>query len=375
MLKGRKMKNTKLFTGVITGILLLLGVSWIMFRPIKIGVILSSETTLGYEENLVVKYFQSRYPRIAQRPVKFLIENPETIDEKLFTEAYERLESQGAAVILSGEISKAGMLVAPLAEKSGITTFGITTSTHLLSGKNDNFFRTVTPTDFLGSQMAQYINSKGVSKVAVITSVENSSYADSLAQSFEKEYDGDIRRHPFVDYDGVSELLRQYKPDALYCILKETSLIQVIKAAEEWGEKPEMFSSDWGFMQLVSMFSGPQLDGITAITRQADIPLEYVDLINDFEAAYNIKTTFASYYAFSILFMLYDAVEKVGPRAKRINEYFNTPRVYDELQGLFYMDEYGDPQLQYHYFSQIQNNELVLRERFENPNFTRAVND
>ena len=56
--------------------LCILSLILIFYRPAKIGIILSNETTMGYEENLAIKYYQSRYPRTGKISSQILYRNP-----------------------------------------------------------------------------------------------------------------------------------------------------------------------------------------------------------------------------------------------------------------------------------------------------------
>lgn len=366
-------KKILLFAVISLSILVGLGV--LLFRPVKIGILISNETTLGYEENLMARYFQSRNPRIGLHPIKLLIENPSSLDETSFQEAYERLDRAGAHVILSGELSQTALYVVPLAAQSGIATFGVTSSSHLLSGKKDNFYRIVTPTDFLGGYMAEYVNNLGYKRVASVTSIENAAYSSALAGSFEESFPGQYIQIPFQNYEDTQIQLDRFNPDAIFCIMPETHLVQVIKGVREHDENMAIFSSDWGFMQLISVFSGPLLNGITAISRSGEIPEEYKEFINDFEQIYSLESTFASHNTSTVLYMIRDAIEENGLSRSKINQYFSKPRAYDTLLGSFAMDEYGESHQQYNYFYQIMDDELELRQIVENQEYYRLVNE
>ena len=345
----------------------------IIYRPAKIGIILSNETTMGYEENLAIKYYQSRYPRAGKYPLRFYIETPAALEEDLYREAYYKLKDQGVSIILSGELSQTAMFVAPLAEETGIPTFGITSSSHELSGKADNFYRIVTPTDDIGSYMGEYVSSLDFKKVAMITSVENAIYADAFASSFTQTFSGITRHIPFNNYQRVMDEIELFNPEAVFCVLPVTTLMQIIKGIrKEYGDK-EIFSSDWGFMQLISVFSGPQLNGITALYHSGEIPEQYRDIIREFEELYSIESTYSSHNTISILNMILNAIREVGPDSAKIIKYFNEPRYYDSLMGSLYMDEYGDSNLQYHYVYQIMDDKLELRRKIEDREYRRHL--
>lgn len=335
---------------------------WFLFRPINIGVVLSTDNPLGNEENLAVRFYREKHSRIGLRPVEYLIINP-SMEEEDIVKAYRELEKKGVSVILGGSLSRTGIIIAKEAERAGIPTFGITTSTLALNGKKDHFYRVVTSTQYIGPNLARYLEQKGISKVAVLTSTENRAYADPLANVFRKEFPGEVLIIPYAPPEVALRKMWTWKPEAVFTILPETSLVEVIKFVKSEDLKIPIISTEWGFGRLLSMFSGPFLNGVRSYTRVGDIIPRYKGLIAEFERLYNMQSSFATVNALSCLEMIYQAIEEVGPDIEQINHYLETPRFFEMGFGTIYMDEFGDPVTQYHYVHEIVDGKLVLLEK------------
>ena len=354
--------KTKIFISLVV-LLLLACVFWFVTRPIKIGVVISTETVIGNEQNLAVRFYKEQYPRIGLRPVHYLIHNP-PIKKEDIVKAYRDIEEAGVSVIIGGAISQIGIVLAEEAARSGIPTVGITTSTHLLSRKKDHFYRVVTSTELVGQFLADYLHRQKIARVALITSLENTAYVDPLADSFQQAFNGESLKIPFVSASETFEQMFAWNPEAVFTILPTTALIQVVKEVKLRKADILIMSSPWGVEHLLSMFSGPELNGIRTIyyTGRETVVPEYKDLITAFEQRYDIRATYASAFTYSALNMIYHIVNEVGTDRSKINTYLEQPRLYDLGYGNVYLDAFGDAIVQYYYIYEIRDRQLVLTE-------------
>lgn len=354
---------------VIISLIIVVALFLFITRPIKIGVILTKDNPLGNEENSAINYYKNAYPKIGMRPVKYIIYNPAITEEEIQA-CYKKLENAGVSVILGGSISKSGIIIAKEAERSGVPTFGITSSSHSLSGKKDNFYRVVSSTNFIGPNMARYMNGIKKKHVVILTSIDNKAYADPLAKVFKEMFTGTTTIIPYASEEVIEQAIK-HDPDVILSILPETSLIQVIKKVKSDAPDILLISTEWGFARLPSMFSGAILDGVQSYNRFLDVIPEYKDLVTGFEDTYDIQATFAAVNAFSCLRLIYQAIEEVGAKPKKINEYLMTPRFFKFGYGLLYLNEYGDAIYQYHYIKEMKDNKMISIDTIEVFEFPR----
>ncbi len=324
----------------VVGLLILVWAS--LTRPILVGAVIPIDTSLGNEENLFLRYFTTKHPQIGLRPVRLIIENPAPTEEEVLA-AYRRLEGQEVSVIIGGVLSKDGAWLAAEAERSGVPTFGITSSSAALAGKKDAFFR-LTPTNSSQAKaVAQFFQGQGIKRLAVATSVDNVAYVDPYMKVMQENFQGEMQQIPFTSGEEVAQKIREVDPDAVFTILAAKDVIQVIQAVRAW--KPDMMigSSSWGSVELLSLYSGPSLDGVYFFTLGLEVSgEENKSEITDFESTYKMTATNGSSYAVSLLRAIYKAIQQVGAERQALRTYFEIPRSYDTAYGEMSMDEFGD---------------------------------
>jgi len=311
-------------------------------KPVHIGVILPIDTSLGNEENLFIRYWQNRHPEIGFRPVKFIIENPDSQEEEC-KEVYRKLSGQGVSAIIGGVLSRDGVWLAEEAAKSGIPTFGLTPSSAVLSGKKDSFFRLCATNALQAKAVGMYYQKIGVKRLVLVTSVENTVYVEPYIRAVAEKFKGEMVQIPFSPEPQTYEKIFSANPDGIFTILAAKDVIQVVKTAREKKLDILIGSSSWGSVEILSLYSGPLLNGVLFFTLESELQgEEYKADIADFEQKYRMKATNGSYYAISVCRILYDAITAVGSSRDALKVWFETPRIYDTIYGKIAMDEYGD---------------------------------
>ncbi len=315
---------------------------WHFSQPIRIGVILPFDKLTGNEANLFIRYYQARHPKIGLRPVQFIIEDRPS-EEAPVKAAYRELNAQGVSVIIGGNFSAEGIWLAEESAKTGIPTFGITPSTAVLSKKKDGFFR-LCPTNALQAKAVSiYFQREGVKRLVVVTSLENSVYVEPFFAVLAENFTGEIARVPFADHPDTYQQISNANPDGIFTILPAKDVILTIKAIREQRREIRFGSSSWGSDEILSLYSGPLLDGVLFFALDKTIyGADYQAELDDFAKTYNMKVTNAAQYTVSILHILYQAIKEVGASREALNAYFETPRTYDTCYGRTSMDAYGD---------------------------------
>lgn len=338
------MKKRTLITITVVSLLIAASiVAWRHFsKPIRIGVILPIEMSLGNEENLFVRYYQDKHPQIGLRPVQFLIENP-TAEEDNIRNAYRQLNAQGVSAMIGGVLSKDGVWLAEEAGKTGLPTFGLTPSSAVLSGKKDAFFRLCATNALQAKAVSMYYQKVGVRRLVLVTSVENKAYADPYVKVIAENFTGELVQIPFSPNQETYNKVFSVNPDGIFTILPAKDVIQVIKTVREQRPDIRIGSSSWGAVEILSLYSGPLLDGVLFFSLGSGLyGDEYKADLADFEQKYRMKATNGSQYAVSVLHLLYEAIKQVGSSREAVKAYFETPRVYDTVYGKIALDEYGD---------------------------------
>jgi branched-chain amino acid transport system substrate-binding protein len=322
-------------------IVLLVSLRFIL-TPVQIGMILPIDTSLGNEINLFARYYQDKATRIGLRPLKIIIENPPATQEAVRA-AYKRLDDLGVSLIVGGVLSRDGTWLAEAAAESGIPTFGVTASSAALSGRKDGFFRLSPSNDAQARAVAQSYNNKSSQRLLLVTSSTNTAYVDPYVSMLVAHYKGAVLQVPFSTAEALAQQIEGFRPDGLFSILPAKDLIQVINLARERGDKYLIGSASWGSTEILSLYSGPALDGVKFfMLGLGDLQGSFKTEISEFEKKYSMTATNGSLYLVSILHIIRQAVEAAGPSRAALKSWLETPRTYETAYGLLALDEFGD---------------------------------
>jgi ABC-type branched-subunit amino acid transport system substrate-binding protein len=343
---------------IVLGVILITLVFSVLLRPIRVGVVLSTDTTIGNEENLAIRYYVRKNTRIGWRPVRLLIRNP-SLDANEVAAAYQDLEQKHVSLIIGGAISQTGVILAQEAARSRIPTFGITPASDYISHKDDSFYRIIMSTQIMGTLVANFLHTQGATRVTVLTSVENAAYADPYAQAINEGFNGQTTIIPYHRDPNTLAAVVESDPQVIFNLMPASDLVQIIKFAKETKLSASLMSAPWG-AEVLAYFSGSLIDGLKTVSPVGRLSPEGDALTLAFERQYARQSTFASVLAFSLMDILYQALHEVGSRPTSLQQYFRTPRDYPSINGTIHMDAYGDAIQSQYYVYEMHGNETEL---------------
>jgi ABC-type branched-subunit amino acid transport system substrate-binding protein len=168
---------------------------------------------------------------------------------------------------------------------------------------------------------------------------------DPYMKVLRENFKGEIVQIPFTSAEEAAPKILEGHLDGVFNILPAKDVIQVIKITREQNPDILIGSSSWGSIEILSLYSGPLLDGVLFFSLGLDVEgEEYKADIADFENIYDMKATNGSAYSVSLLHIIYDAIQEVGSSRAALSTYFNTPRTYNTGYGEMAMDANGDGQ-------------------------------
>jgi len=231
------------------------------------------------------------------------------------------------SAIIGGVLSKDGVWLADASAKTGVPTFGLTPSSAVLSSKKDAFFRFCSTNASQAKAVGLYYQNMGIKRLVLVTSVENTAYVDPYVKSVAEDFKGDMVTIPFTPTEETYNQIFKANPEAIFTILAAKDVIQVIKNVREKNPNIKLGSSSWGSVEILSLYSGPLLDGVLFFSLSPDLyGEEFKAEIADFEQKYSMKATNGSHYALSVSHILYQAIGEVGDSRAALKAYFETPR-------------------------------------------------
>lgn len=348
-----------------TALLFLFSITIYITRPIKIGILFSLESSIGNEEFLASQYYVRENPKIGLRKVKLFIETP-ILNKENIEKSFLNLKSKGVTAIVGCALSHEGIIVAPLAEKYKIPVISPTVSTPVLSGKDDYFFRFIATTETQGRSPGFYLNSINSAKTAITISEQNRAYSEKVANSFISSYKGEaIKIFNAVDEKKYNKLL-EFNPDFVFFILPSNEVVTYLNFLRSELPDSSLMTSSWGYQQLLSVYSGPLLNGILVQTMTDKVMTSYFkDEASRFRTKYKLNPSYIFGYTISAMDQLYEAIESKGASRSGINRYLSTPHYFNSPFGRSYMNKTGDSVTKYHYIFEVSNESLILKKKFE----------
>ena len=344
----------------------------LLSQRIRVGIIVSTDTPMGYEVNLAAKFYRDRFPTIDGRPVEYIILNPK-LDDAEIEAAYKKLIELKVSFIAGGMISREGLILRALAEKYSTPTFGITTSSELLAGKKDSFYMMLENTVLEGKVAAEYLMKQGYKKLLIFTSVKNKAFALPLAESIRKQFTGDAAIIPYENTKATWEQADTFGADCVYLALSANQMAEVIANLEESQPRIPIVLSSWDFEILTKTYYNPSMEGIRVVTIYSIHKTRFQDLLTEFALKYKVMPGFAVNYFFAVMELFRDTVRKVGSDPAALNMELSRPGLHSDYFGNIYLDEFGDSIPEFNFIYEITNGELKLIDKIRIDDFPSDV--
>ncbi len=330
-------------------------------RPIRIGVALSPDTSLGHEAILALRYYQQRHPRIGWRPVELVVRAP-TLAPADLRRAYAELDRAGVSVVVGAAISEAGLTLADEAQRTGLPCFSVAASTDALQGREDGFFRLVAGTELVGRLAARHLQPR-FARVAVLTGATNRAYTESLGEAVARSLGPAAASVvSLADEEAALEQVRRWAPDAAYLIVSPDVLLRLTPRLRAQHPGIAILSSDWGLFGL-PLYSPEALEGVTFVTQNGPLTPRYQELLAGYEEAHDYTPAHTAAYSFSLLDILYQGLAEAGDDRAALARWLATPRVYDYAYGRVRLDAAGDAVRELHHLLRVEQGRLRVVER------------
>lgn len=346
-------KTTKIIIGVIIAIIVIGGIWYVATREskeeevIKIGLILpltGDVADIGNSNKaaieLAVKEINEK-GGVDGREIKLIIEDSIGCDSKTAVTAMQKLVNIDKVAAVYSVCSGVAMATHSVAEQGKVVHFGCASNPNI-KDLGDYMFRIIPADDFAGKVGAKYVKDKfNANKVAVLH-CDNDwcvGIKDAFIESFQG-LGGEIVAEEQVSTDATdfrTELtkIKNTNPDLVYSPLYPQGAILVFKQAKEIGLDVPFFSGDaWSDQSI------PQEAGDTAENKFFTTPAG--NYSKEFEAKVNSDIAICTVEAYDVIYILADAIEKVGVDSEAIkNELYNL-RDYKGESGMISLDENGD---------------------------------
>lgn len=290
---------------------------------------------------------------IRGRPLELVVMDDEGTPEGAIR-ADKELAAQGVVAIIGHMTSALSLAALPVTQEMGIPLISPTTSTPLLKGRKDSFFRCITATDAEAYALARWVTGKPFLKaVCTVRDTRNDAYAAPWEEAFVVEYErlgGVIPcRMTYADTDpetvgGVISALHATQPDAVLLVSSARDAAFFLRIFASEGIKSQVLSAAWAQTEAFIAEAGPLSENIFFVTENlpTDATVQLRDFSWEYQKRYGMAPSFAAARAYDAVQVLSLALRETGGRQEELVRALSTPRTYESLYGPMRMDANGD---------------------------------
>lgn len=346
-------KSTKIIIGIVIAVIIIGGIWYSLTKQpkeeevIKIGLVLpltGDAADIGKSNKVAIEIAVKEINEkggINGREIQLVIEDSVGCDSKTAVTAMQKLVNVDKVTAVYSVCSGVAMSSHPVAEQGKTVHFACASHKDIRE-LGDYMFRIVPADNFAGKVGAKYVKDKfNANKVAVLH-CDNDwcvGIKDAFIEAFQS-LGGEIVAEEQVSADATdvrTELtkIKNTNPDLVYSPLYPQGAIIVFKQAKEIGLDVPFFGGDAWLDQSI-----PQEAGDTAENKFFTTPAG--NYSEEFEAKVNGDIAICTVEAYDVIYILANAIEKVGVDSEAIkNELYNL-RDYKGESGMIGLDEKGD---------------------------------
>lgn len=287
------------------------------------------------------------------RPLELVVEDDGGTPEGAI-QADRHLAGLGVVAIIGHMTSALSMAALPVTQETGVPLISPTTSTPLLKGRKDLFFRVQPTTDAAARALARWVTGKPFLKtVCTVRDTRNDAYTAPWEGTFVAEYErlgGKLPcRMTYGDADPTAvqaliHALRVERPDAVLLVSSARDAAYFLRSFASEGITSHLLSSAWAQTEAFLAESG-RLSG-NVIFATENMPTDSTARLRDFSWEYRkrfgIAPSFAAVKAYDAVQLVYSALKETTEKREELVRALSRSRTLDSLYGSLTIDAYGD---------------------------------
>lgn len=280
------------------------------------------------------------------------------VDEAEFAKNIESslqdLIEQKVVAVLGPVTSDHTVEIYAATEAQNMILLSSTAATTNLSGIQDHFFRTFVSTDFLATQMADYLfKEKKIHTATVIFDQDNLSYTETIFTSFSNRFESlggslsgfqKFSSAESPDFATLVGEIRSGKPDAVLIVTSPTDAALIAQAIHLAGWQPDLVGAPWTQGPALIEMGGVTVEGMEAIT-PFDMNKDSESL-QQFISAYRTQNgqppLFSAVSGYETMMFLAQALRETRGRVRGLEDAMIAQRGFLGLASPIILDEFGD---------------------------------
>ncbi|MFW5499872.1 MULTISPECIES: ABC transporter substrate-binding protein [unclassified Maridesulfovibrio] len=343
---------------------------WLLFLCLSLSACSDDPIRLGFSGTLKGKYsdlgVQGRNGALLAvedineaggidgRKIELIVRDDKNTPEGA-VEADKELAAEGVSAIIGHMTSSQSMAAVRGMKDSKVVYISPTTSTPLLQGIRDNFFRVIPTLTDLSKGLAEYsVDKLGKGRLAVVWDNSNPAftapYKDVFVEKFAAkggEFVGEVsigKHEGSIDWQKVVDELKVMNPDAVVMVTSARDLAGFAQFCTLNKTNWTILSSMWGYTKELIQTGGKSVEGIIFVVHFAEDDPEklYVDFKDKFIKRFGWPPNFAAVFGYQAVQVFAEAVKRNGGRTKGLGGVIPGISFADSLVGPFEIDEFGD---------------------------------
>lgn len=267
--------------------------------------------------------------------------------------AFRELVDQHVAAVVGPMTSQMGVVISPLAEKTGTIVVSPTAKALELSGKDDCFFRVIPSLDLDAAFLANHLkNILQYRNIAFVYDLRNFAYSNSWFESFRSAFDpagtGGVLDYPFRSapdaplFQIATEVDRS-SVDGIVVIANAIDTAFFFQQLRKIGNRLPGFASQWSFTGDLINYGGKAVEGLYAfhsVNPNHPAP-SYRTFVKAFQSRFGYDPSFAGQLSYEATSLLMEALGKGEEDLKKALLGIDS---FKGVQGVFRLDSFGDVQ-------------------------------
>jgi branched-chain amino acid transport system substrate-binding protein len=329
-------------------------------QPIKIGFVgsltgrLSDLGTAGRNGIMLAVEQINQAGGIKGRPVELLVKDDQnTADVALQVD--QELINAGVVAIIGHMTSAMSVAAVSLMNQHKMLLLSPTTSTDLLTGIDDYFFRVCPGNKTQTDQLADYMfHKKQLRKIAAIYDLSNQAFSETMSANFTATFEqmggSVVSTTTFtsgedISYLDLAQIPLNANPDGLFIIAGALDTAMLCQQVRKLNPEIPIISSAWAFTPDLIQHGGAAVEGVIVSESfyQESQQKSYVQFQTLFRERFGKEPEFAGTFSHEATQVLFTALAKNSDPQQLKATLLKTP-VFPGLQGDISFDPYGDTQ-------------------------------
>jgi branched-chain amino acid transport system substrate-binding protein len=296
------------------------------------------------------------------RRVELVVRDDEQDNEKGL-QGLRDLVAAGVVAVVGPMTSSVAVALAREADQARVVLMSPTAVTNALTGKDDHFFRVVSPVTRYARQSAEFHRKRaGLSAAAVIYDISNLDYTENWANEYRAAFEqlgGRVVKVIQFDtskpkrHDGIVAAALGAKPDVVVLISNAVDAALIANALRGKNPKVRLAGSAWASTERLIELGGKAVEGmlVEQFFNRLDASDDYVKFHDAFVRRFGNEPGFAGLTGFDAAKILMDAMQ-TSPNRAGIKAALLTRKSFMGAQGAIWFDDAGDA-LRESYISEV----------------------